>query len=121
MGSAGFTGDEMSGHYIEVDGPGSEFEVLRALDQLVDPDSAEVTEHCPPVVTLRDGRTIVFLDIAPAPDGPVLLAIGDLDDDAEARAKAAEDICRTLSAQTPWKLCCSADTEGDPVSLRWAG
>ncbi|HTK66493.1 MAG TPA: hypothetical protein VL595_29220 [Pseudonocardia sp.] len=120
MGCGGFTGDEMCGHYIEVDGPGSEAEVLQALDRLVDPDSTEVTEHCPPLVTLRGGRTIVFVDIAPDPDGPVLLAVGDLDDNDDARAEAAEAICATLSAQTTWRLRCSADTEGDVVSLRWA-
>jgi hypothetical protein len=120
MASEGFIGDGMDGHYIEVDGPGSESEILEALDRLVGPESIASGDHCPPVLTLAGGRTIVFVDVAPEADGPVLLAVGDLDGDDEARARAAETICRTLSAHTPWTLHCSADAQGHVASMRWA-
>jgi hypothetical protein len=110
MAHIGITGYEMPGHYIEVDGPSSESEVLETLHSLIGPVSvAASTGHCPPLLTLKDGRTILFVDVEPAPDQPVMLAIGVLDHDDEARERAAEAIRSALASRTPWRLSCSAD------------
>jgi hypothetical protein len=120
MALSGFTRFEMSGHYIEVHGPGSEAEMLEALRTVIGPESIVCAVGCPPLVTLRGGRTIVFVDAAPGPDGPVVLAVGDLDHDDEARVRATEAIFRSLSAQTPWRLSCSTDGGDDVSGMRWA-
>jgi hypothetical protein len=112
MGCGEFSGDESNGYYIEVAGPGSEAEVLEAFERLFSPESIERSDHCPPVITFHGGRTVVFVDIAPEPGGPAVLAVGRLDEDAGAGGRAAEEICRTLSSQTPWLLACTTD-EGD--------
>lgn len=114
----------MRGHYIEVHGPASETEILEVLERLIVPDSVERTDHCPPVLILRGGRTLVFIDVSIQPGGPVMLAVGDLDHDDEAREQAAELICRSLTSETPWRLWCSTDVSdaGDEESpgMRWA-
>lgn len=111
----------MRGHYIEVDGPASESEILEVLERLIAPECVDQSAHCPPVLRLKGGRTLVFIDVSVRPDGPVMLAVGDLDHDDEARGRSAELICRTLAAQTSWRLWCSTD-DGDEGStgMRWA-
>ena len=99
----------MDGHYIEIHGPGSEPEVLEALGRLLHPASIELAEHCAPLVTLRGGRTIVFVDAPTGPGGPVVLAIGNLDHDDEARERAAELILEALDSGTSWRLSGSFD------------
>jgi len=121
MARSALSGDEMKGHYIEVDGPTSEAEVIEVLERLIAPERVERTEHCPPVLTLRGGRAVVFVDVSAKPDGPVLLAVGDLDHDDEAREETAEFICRSLTSQTPWRLWRTADDGGDGSSgMSWA-
>jgi hypothetical protein len=115
MAGAEFSGDETNGHYIEVHGPGSESEVLDALTKMVTPESIELADNCPPVITLHGGRTIVFVDVAPGPDGPITLAIGDLDHDDEARGRAAEQIRSSLASGTSWRLSGSFDAENPDV------
>lgn len=109
----------MRGHYIEVDGPVSETEIVEVLERLIAPECVQRTAHCPPLLTLKGGRTIVFIDVSVRNDGPVLLAVGDLDHDDVARQQAAELICRTLAAQTSWQMWCSTD-DADSPGMRWA-
>lgn len=120
MASADPTRDEMNGHYIEVYGPVSESEILETLSSLIGPQSIERPTDRPPQVTLNGGRTIVFVDMDPEPNGPVVLAVGDLDHDDEARERAAESLCRVLASQTPWRLLCSTDTGELALGMRWA-
>ena len=115
-----FTGIELGGLYIEVDGPYSERELLDVLEQLVSPVSIVRPVRSPPLLTLGDGRTIMYVDVGPVPGAPATLAIGHLDHDDEARERAAEGICRALMSGTPWRLCCSADDGEDDPSTRWA-
>lgn len=105
------TGLRMQGHYIELDGPSSEREVLEVLEHLLSPRRLTRSTHCPPLLTLQDGRTIVFVDAEPGPGGPVLLAIGNLDDDEHTGDETARSVHQMLEAATPWRIHRSRDAQ----------
>lgn len=104
-----YAGLEILGHYITVSGPGSELEVLGILSDRVGPFNVERGNRCPPLVTMEDGRTIMFVDVDPGPDHEVVLTIGNLDHDDQACLQAARSIYVALASATLWRLRFSSD------------
>jgi hypothetical protein len=120
MTHSAFTGVELDGLYIEVEGHYSERELLDVLHLLVGPVTVARPARCPPLLTFDDGRTIMYVDVGSVPGASATLAIGNLDHDDGARERAAEGICRALVSGTPWRLCCSAEDGEDGPGMRWA-
>jgi hypothetical protein len=112
-----FTQHEMLGQYIEVDGPSTEGEVLGVLTHLLDPQSVARAADCPPVVTLGDGRTIMFVDIDPGLGCSVLLAVGHLDHDDGVREQWVDAIEQALKSGTSWRLRHHHDTRRDSLVM----
>lgn len=110
----------MRGHYIEVDGPDSDLEVVEVLRRFIGLMDVEREVHGPTLVTLKDGRTCVFVDVDPGTGCDVLLAIGNLNHDDQARGEAARAIQRVLTLETLWRLGCSSDDTRDAFVMRRA-
>lgn len=62
----------------------------------------------------------MFIDPQPGPDSGVLVAIGDLEHDDQAREHAAQVIHLALALGTLWRLRRTSDTTEDALVMRRA-
>jgi hypothetical protein len=102
------TGLEMRGDYIEINGPRSERDVLAVLSTFI--STIERRNNCPPMLTFHDGHTIMFIDFDPDVDPAATLAIGNLNNDDDARARATAQIYHAITQSRQWRLTVSTDS-----------